>query len=249
MKHFRRRLIKLLTAAPALLVLIVLACSAPFAFSAQNDKSSKAATPRSLFSADKGKFRILLDGNVIGSEEFEISRSGEIWTARGSTSAHVPGGTAIKATSELKLAADGAPVKYDWAAEAQKKGTGSVEFKDGTAKCVANLGGASPMMRDFKFETQRIAVLDDNLYHQYAVLAQIYDWNAAGKQTFPIVIPQELTPGSISVESLGPQQSGNAKYDELRVSSPDLEILLFLDAIHHLIRLEVPSAKIIVERE
>ena len=191
----------------------------------------------------------MLDGHAVGNEEFEISRSGETWTARGSTTAHVPGGADIKAAGQLKLSADGAPIRYDWSAEAQKKATGAVDFVDGTAKCAANLGTTSPLMKDFKFESPRIAVLDNNLYHQYAVLAQVYDWKSGGKQTFPVVIPQDLTPGSISVESLGPQQIENAKYDELRVSSTDLEILLYVDAKYHLMRLEVPASKVVIERE
>jgi len=203
-----------------------------------------------VLTADRGKFRIMLDGQTVGDEEFEISPSGSAgtWTAHGSTTAHA-GGTEIKSSGQLKLSADGTPIHYDWSAQGQKKATGTVEFVNGTAKCSADLGLASPLMKDFKFDSQRIAVLDNNLYYQYALLAQIYDWKAGGKQAFPVVIPQDLTPGSIDVESLGAQQSENEKYEALRVSSPDLEILLYLDANHHLMRLEVPSSKVIVRRE
>jgi hypothetical protein len=216
---------------------------------AQKENSAKAAATAAVLTPDKGKFRIVLDGQVIGNEEFEISHSGETWMARGSTTAHAPGGTDIKATGQLKLSADGSPLRYEWSAEAQKKATGSVDFESGMAKCSASLGAASPLMKDFKFETPRIAVLDNNLYHQYAILARIYDWTAGGKQTFPVVIPQDLTPGSISVESIGPQQVEKANYEGMRVSSTDLEILLYLDANHHLVRLEVPSSKVIIQRE
>jgi hypothetical protein len=216
---------------------------------AQKDNGGKPSITAAIFSPDKGKFRILLDGQAIGNEEFEISSSGGAWMARGSTSAHVPGGTEIKAFGQLTLSGDGAPIHYDWSAEALKKASGVVEFANGTAKCAANLGGTSPMMKDFKFDSPRIAVLDNNLYHQYAVLAQVYDWKSGGKQTFPVVIPQDLTPGSISVESLGSQPGENAKYEALRVSTTDLEILLYVDARHHLMRLEVPASKVVVERQ
>jgi hypothetical protein len=215
----------------------------------RKDKGPKEAVSDAVFTPDKGKFHILLGGQDIGSEEFEISRSGETWTARGSTTAHAPGGMDIKATGRLQLAADGSPIRYDWSAEAKRKATGVVEFDNGTAKCSASLGAASPMMKDFKFSTPHIAVLDNNLYHQYAVLAQMYNWKAGGKQTFPVVIPQDLTPGSISVESTGPQQIDNAEYETMRVTSTDLEILLYLDANHHLMRLEVPSSKVVIQRE
>ena len=126
-------------------------------------------------------------------------------------SAHAPGGGDIKATGQLKLSADGAPIRYDWSAEAQKKATGTVDFVSGTAKCSADLGAASPLRKDFTFTSPLVAVLDNNLYYQFGVLARVYDWKAGGKQTFPVLIPQDMVPGSISVESLGPQQAGNAE--------------------------------------
>jgi len=58
-----------------------------------------------------------------------------------------------------------------------------------------------------------------------------------------------MVPGSISVESLGQQEAGNAKYEAVRVSSSDLEIKVFLDGNHRLMRLEVPSSNVIIERE
>ncbi len=58
-----------------------------------------------------------------------------------------------------------------------------------------------------------------------------------------------MTPGSISVESIGPQQVDSTKYETLRVSSPDLEILLYLDAGRRLMRVDVPSSKATIERE
>ena len=210
--------------------------------------ANPAAAP-SVFSPDKGKFRIMMNGQPVGSEDFEISASGDVWIERSSMSAHAPGGTEIKATGQLKLSADGAPIRYDWSAEAQKKATGSVDFASGTAKCSADLGGASPLRKDFSFTSPRVAVLDNNLYYQFGILARVYDWKAGGKQTFPVLIPQDMVPGSISVESLGSQQSGNAKYEAVRVSSPDLEITVYLDANHRMMRLEVPSSNVTIERE
>ncbi len=58
-----------------------------------------------------------------------------------------------------------------------------------------------------------------------------------------------MVPGTISVESLGPQQVENTQYEALRVSSTDLEILLYLDATHRMVRLDVPSSKVTIERE
>jgi hypothetical protein len=201
------------------------------------------------FSPDKGKLRIAINGQPVGSEEFEISQTGGAWIEHSSMSARVPGGGEIKAAGQLKLSADGAPIRYDWSAEAQKKASGSVDFVSGTAKCSADLGAALPLRKDFVFTSPRIAVLDNNLYYQFGVLARLYDWKAGGKQDFPVLIPQDMVPGTISVESLGPQQAGNGKYEAVRVSSSDLEIMIYVDANHRLMRLEVPSSNVIIERE
>ncbi len=216
---------------------------------ASSVSAAKPAGTPSVFSPDKGKFRITINGQQVGSEDFEISTSGDEWVERSTMSAHVPGGGDVKAAGQLRLSADGTPIRYDWSAEAQKKATGAVDFVSGTAKCSADLGGASPLRKDFKFTSPRVAVLDNNLYYQFGVLARVYDWKAGGKQTFPVLIPQDMVPGSISVESLGPQQDGNAKYEALRVSSPDLEIMIYLDSNHRMMRLEVPSSNVTIERE
>jgi hypothetical protein len=207
------------------------------------------ADASSVFSADKGKLRIAINGQPVGSEDFEISQSGGGWVEKSSMSAHAPGSVDIKATGQLRLAADGTPIRYEWSAEAQKKATGSVDFVSGTAKCTADVGMPSLLRKDFVFSSPRIAVLDNNLYYQFGVLARVYDWKARGKQTFPVVIPQDMVPGTISVESLGMQQGGNGKYETLRVSSTDLEIMVYLDGNHRMMRLEVPSSNVIIERE
>lgn len=203
----------------------------------------------SVFSPDKGKLRVTISGQAVGNEDFEITQSGGDWITHSSMSAHAPSGGEIKAAGHLKLAADGSPIHYDWSAEAQKKATGVVEFVNGTAKCSGDFGLAVPLRKDFVFSTPRIAVLDNNLYYQYAVLARLYDAKAGGKQSFPVVIPQDMVPGTISVESLGPQQTSAGKYDSLRVSTQDLEILLYLDAKGRLMRLEVPSSNVVIDRE
>jgi hypothetical protein len=226
-----------------------IAVASVWIFPAQKTDDAKSASAASTFTADKGKFRIALDGNVVGSEDFEISPSGQTWTARGSTSAHVPGGTDIKATGQLKLSADGAPIHYEWSAQLQKKATGMVDFVNGTGKCTIDLGTPTPIVKIFTFTSPRVAVLDNNLYYQYAVLAQMYDWKAGGKQTFPVLIPQDMVPGSISVEAIGPQHVDGAAYESLRVNSTDLEILLYVDANHRMVRLDVPSSKVTIKRE
>jgi hypothetical protein len=112
----------------------------------------------------------------------------------------------------------------------------------------ANAQAIRPLEQDFIFPSPRVAVLDNNLNSQYALLAQLYDWSAKGQQTFPVLIPQDMTPGSISVESLGAKTVDGASLEALRVNTADIEIVAYFDARHRLMRLEVPSASIVVIR-
>ncbi|MGB0035112.1 MAG: hypothetical protein WBP79_06530, partial [Candidatus Acidiferrales bacterium] len=105
-----------------------------------------------------------------------------------------------------------------------------------------------PYTQQFTFNSPRVAILDDNLYHQYVVLARLYDWDKRGSQTFSVLVPQELTPGNIMVDSLGKQDVGGAKLEELRVKTEDIELDLYLDG-QKLVRLVAPSANAEIIRE
>jgi hypothetical protein len=202
------------------------------------------------FTPDKGKFRILQQGNEAGTEEFSFGPSGNAWVMEDETVIRVPGGTEMRTSGQLRISADGTPQHYNWSAQADKKASGTVEFENGTAKTSINVpGGKQPVQQDFKFTSPRIAVLDNNLYEQYAILGRIYDWNAKGMQSFPVLIPQDATPGSIDVESLGEKSVGGANLEVLRVHATDLEIQLYFDAKFHLVRLEVPAAQVVILRQ
>jgi hypothetical protein len=91
-------------------------------------------------------------------------------------------------------------------------------------------------------------VLDNNLYHQYVVLAHLYDWNKKGVQTFAVLVPQEMTPGSVTVDSVGKQEVSGAQLEELRVKTEDLELDLYLDG-QKLVRIVAPSSNAEIVRE
>jgi hypothetical protein len=202
-----------------------------------------------VFAQDKGKLTIKLDGQTVGHEEFEIAPSGAGWMAKGAADIKPPGGTASKVAGTLTLQPDGAPISYQWTSQAEKTNGAHILFANGVAKITLEMQGARPFEQDLSFNTPLIAVLDNNLYHQYAVLARIYDWSKRGAQTFPVLIPQDLTPGTVTVESTGSASSDGKSYEGLKVATADLEILLLLDANHRLMRLEVPTAKVSVIRE
>jgi len=230
---------------PALAMILV--CSI---FGLVLTKSGTAAGGAPVFSPDKGKLVIQLNGETIGSEQFELTQTGNNWLAKGTTELKVPGTTAATSVSgTLMLQPDGAPISYEWTSHADKTNGAHVVFSNGTAKITLQMQGARPFEQDLSFNAPVIAVLDNNLYHQYALLAKLYDWSKRGTQTFPVLIPQDLTPGTISVEATGSTNLDGKSYEGLRVTTADLEVLLMLDSNHRLMRLEVPSAKVSVVRQ
>jgi hypothetical protein len=215
---------------------------------AAQKKTAPPTTP-TVFAPEKGKFTIQLEGHTVGHEEFEIAPAGGGWTARGTTDIKPPDSAATQITGTLTLQPDGAPISYEWISRAEKTNGARILFANGIAKITLEMQGARPFEQDMTFGTPLVAVLDNNLYYQYAVLARIYDWSKGGTQNLPVLIPQDLTPGTISIESAGSLSTGGKSYEGLRVTTSDLEVLLFLDSNHRLLRLEVPAAKVSITRD
>jgi hypothetical protein len=219
------------------------------AFSSLVSLASQAPKKAPVFAQDKGKFTIQLDGQTVGHEEFEISPAAGGWSAQGTTDLKAPDSPATRVTGVLTLQGDGAPISYNWTSQAEKTNGARIVFANGTAKITLQMQGARPFEQDLTFGTPLIAVLDNNLYYQYGVLARLYDWSKRGTQNLPVLIPQELTPGSVIVEATGSASVKGKSYEGLRVTTSDLEVLLFLDANHRLMRIEVPAAKVSVARD
>src|SRR5271157_4145386 len=211
--------------------------------------AQKKGPPGSVFSVDKGKLNILLDGKSVGREEFEITSSGGGWIAKGTTKINPPQGASSTVTGTLTLQPDGAPISYEWTSQAEKTNGAHILFANGVAKITLQMQGAHPFEQDLSFGSPFIAVLDNNLYHQYAVLARVYDWSRRGAQSYSVLVPQELLPGTVTVDSVGTVRADGKEYEGLKVSTSDLEVILYLDTNHRLMRLEVPSAKVAVVRE
>jgi hypothetical protein len=200
------------------------------------------------FIPDKGKFKILINGQQAGTEEFALSASGGNWTAHGNAEIQTPQGVA-HVTGNLELRPDGAPVRYEWTMQGAKKAASTIIFNGTTANVELRMEGARPYTQQFTFNSDRVLVLDNNMYDQYAILARLYDWDKKGAQTFSVIVPQEMTPGSVTVESLGKQDAGSGeKLEQLRVKTEDLEISLFLDG-QRLVRIVSPSANAEIIRE
>jgi len=170
------------------------------------------AVSDSGFVADKGKFRIMVNGQQVGKEEFEIGPSGSDWVAHGTSEIQAPKGS-FHVTGTLNLMPDGTPARYEWSTDGPKKASSVIVFNGVVANVELRVEGARPYTQQFTFSSPRIVVLDNNLYHQYAILFRLYDWDKKGVQSFSVLVPQEITPGSITVESVGQQDVGGASLE------------------------------------
>ncbi|MFI5096292.1 MAG: hypothetical protein ACHQIK_22965, partial [Candidatus Acidiferrales bacterium] len=170
------------------------------AFGLLGHAAQKKGSTGSVFSPDKGKLNILLDGKSVGREEFEITSSGGGWIAKGTTTIKPPQGAASTVTGTLTLQPDGAPISYEWTSQAEKNNGAHILFANGVAKITLQIQGAHAFEQDLSFGSPFIVVLDNNLYHQYAVLARVYDWAHRGTQSYSVLVPQELLPGTVTVD-------------------------------------------------
>jgi len=214
--------------------------------------AARSARPNvsSGFTPDKGAFKILVNGKEMGEEKFDIGPNGGTgnWTAHGVSQITAPDGTKTIVTGTLEFRADGTPVRYEWSTQSAKKAAATITFNGPVASIELHIGDARPFTQQLTFSSPQIVILDNNLYYQYAVLAHLYDWQKKGPQTFSVLVPQEATPGNITVESLGSQNVDGKKLDELSVKSEDLEVDVYLDG-PRVVRIVVPSANGEIVRE
>ncbi|MGB8521851.1 MAG: hypothetical protein WCD43_02700 [Candidatus Acidiferrales bacterium] len=231
----------------AIVAALLLVATAPSHANHRPAPISASAVSDSGFVADKGKFRIMVNGQQVGKEEFEIGPSGSDWVAHGTSEIQAPKGS-FHVTGTLNLKPDGTPARYEWSTDGPKKASSVIVFNGVVANVELRVDGARPYTQQFTFSSPRIVVLDNNLYHQYAILFRLYDWDKKGVQTFSVLVPQEITPGSITVESVGKQDVGGASLEELRVKTEDNEIDAFFDG-PKLMRLLAPSANAEIIRE
>ncbi len=190
----------------------------------------------------------MISGQTVGTEDFSISREGNQWVARGTTEFHGSSGS-NKVVSELHLNAAGAPLHYVWSTEGDKKAGSTTDFDGLTAKITVDLGkGGKPITQDFTF-TSPVVVLDNNLYHQYEILARVYNWATGGPQNFAVLIPQQQTPGMVTAESRGSATLDGVRYEQLAVHTSNLDLTLYLDSAHRLMRMSVPASNAEIRRQ
>ncbi len=242
-------------------LLIVFAASAISAQSTQGAKGSaptaerKVAKGPQLSGSDQGTFRIIVDGQPKGTEEYQIEPSGDHFISKGTVHLTVTRGDKpvnYLIASELLLKPNYDPIQYSLVEKYEDNvATIKMTFQNGKAAASFDTGSGVEK-RNYEFPAG-VAVLDDNVFHHYALLAQRYDYDRGGLQEFYAFIPQESVGGILRITLKGDEKvEVNGKsiaVQHLLVDTKDLQLDLYVEGDHHrLVKLVVPSSDVVVER-
>src|SRR3979409_1491955 len=69
-------------------------------------KALASASTASLFVEEKGRFKVLADGQPVAAEEFQISGNGGEWHARGNSEVPAAAGSTSKVNGKPEMAGD-----------------------------------------------------------------------------------------------------------------------------------------------
>jgi hypothetical protein len=236
-----------------ILGLALFACSG-LTTAAQNKKSA-SSTPLFYSGNESGTFRIYFGGAEIGQEKFQIIESGASVKASAETRLTIQRdneSVSFLVRPVLEFNRFFEPASYEIGQESgPNKTRARVTFKGPMSEAVYDSGKESDTRQiDLRKD---VVVLDDNVFHQYIILAKRYDFSKGGIQEFSAFVPQQFIAGGVSVTDKGLEAvqvlSQSLKLQHLLVDTGELQISLWLDEKHNLRRLAVPKSGVEVVRE
>jgi hypothetical protein len=179
---------------------------------------------------ESGKFTITQNGKKIGSEEFTVSsRQGGGYVAEAKTQL---AGDPSTLSSRMELDDKLNPISYEYK---NAKGTIRVKIEQPTSEIETETDGKKSSI-DFRFPENGF-IVDSNFFSHYLLL--LYKVADAGG-TLPVFVPQDMQLGVATVKAKG------SNVYELDMGYVTMEATT--DKNGKLIKLTVPSAKVVVER-
>lgn len=218
--------------------------------------SKKARLTPQFSSAEKGSFKILVEGEPKGSEEFEIVPSGSQVLAKGAIRLTVSRGDVpvnYSMQSEVVMKPNGDPISYTMVQKTPGyAATIKMNFTLDKATAEFNTGSGTER-REYQLDSD-VTILDDNVFHHYILLVHRYDFDKGGLQEFSAFIPQESLGGILRVILKGDERAEidgkPVDVQHLLVDTNDLKMDLFVEGKdHRLVKIEVPSSKVVVVRQ
>ena len=205
-------------------------------------------------SREEGRFDIYVSGERIGREDFSIERSVDAIRSRSSLNFRDPGRRNQRVRIETDLTMDSG-----YTPKAYRLNT------DINGKKVSMAGTFVPGQATFEYEANGISrkrgllvgdhyiMLDTNVFHHFAFVAQLFNFDSDKTQSMEVIIPQELTNGIIKVAGAGVEETSvggrRRKLHHLTVDSGALLIDLWVDNQKTLYKIALPAKGIEVIRD
>lgn len=203
-------------------------------------------------SADSGDFVILSGQRRIGTEKFKITPTASGLELSGEIQVNMPGSPRVSETALLKLDRNLRPLSYERQQKAPKKGSIAVQFGSPETRLVTKTD-AGTGKRVFYLPRSRLVVLDTNFFHQYTVLLREYDVSRGGTQQFNVFVPQEATPGTISLALEGRESlqigKSSREMNHYRAVTDAIRMDIWATPQGQIYRISAPDAKLEVVRQ
>lgn len=197
--------------------------------------------------SQQGKLQIFQQGKLIGTESYQINTTGTEVEAQGETELKV-GDQQVSQSCTLLLNGDLSPRRYEWKLQKPWENRLRIEFQGPQARITFLRPDGKEEEQIYDFETERVAVLDVNVFHHFLLLTRLYDFERGGAQSIPVFIPQAVQPGVVTVELEGVDRMTVAGKEEpvrrLSIATEDNNLLLWVSEAGGFVRLEVPQAKV-----
>jgi hypothetical protein len=178
---------------------------------------------------ESGRFTIRQNGRLVGSEEFSVRAQNKGFVVEGKTKLE---GDPETLTSRMELDENLNPTSYEYT-----HGKGTIRIKvDSQSSELSVVENGQPSKTSFRFP-KGASIVDNNFFHHYLIL--LYRVKGA-EEVFEIFVPQDMRAGLAKVRSTATRTYA------LEVGEVNLQATV--DERGRMIRLEVPSAKVVVER-
>jgi len=205
---------------------------------------SLAAQSAPSGSSQEGRLRILVRGQAIGSEHYEINTTATEISARAEVALQ-SGNQKVRQTATLVLNPDGSLRSYEWKQDEPRKSWVRMECTAGQATVHFPRDDGAEDQQVYNLGDGRVAVLDNNIFHHFLLLARFYDFAKGGPQVIPVFIPQSVQPGLVTVELQGvetlPVDGAPQPVRRLSILSEDNQLVLWVTESGRFVRLQSPQ--------
>jgi hypothetical protein len=198
---------------------------------------------------DHGTFEIFAAGQSIGTETFAIGVGSNQIAAQGNVHLQVEQNgkkIEVRTSSNLTLDLQMIPLSYTWNQKGAQSSQLSIDFHTQPVRARFKTVNGQDDWRDLNLDPD-VVVLDDNVIHHYQLAIARYDQAKGGTQAFRAFIPQEATPGVITLKFVG-SESATVEGDKrtLRrflLTTELAQISLWADDQGHLQLVSAPDAQ------